>query len=179
MGTKEKIEKLVKAGLTHIYISLNAGSPESHETIMGVKGKYEHVVNVIKESLTIPGLDTQAPVVSGSRWLESAEVERIKDIWSDKVIYFHSAGNWAGKMFPLEYTPRYSKCLRLMNNIYVNLKGDVCLCCFDPFGNYKFGNVRHQTLEEIWWGEKRKIFMDAMKNKGRGCVKPCKDCSTI
>ena len=177
--TKDRVLALVKAGLTELYVSINAGSPESHETIMGVKGKYEHVVEVIKQCLDIPDLRVFVPAITGPKWLESKEVGFLMDHWSPNVLFLHRAGNWAGKIYSLEYTPRYNECRWFKNDAYINLNGDVCLCCYDPYGNYKFGNVKRQSLEDIWWGEKRQGFLNTIKTKGRGYVKPCKNCSTI
>lgn len=44
----------------------------------------------------------------------------------------------------------YTTCTRLMKQAYIHFNGDVVLCCVDNSRKVVFGNVREQTLYEVW-----------------------------
>ncbi len=48
----------------------------------------------------------------------------------------------------------YSTCTRLMKQAYIHFNGDVVLCCVDNSRTVVFGNVREQSLYEVWNGPK-------------------------
>lgn len=55
-----------------------------------------------------------------------------------------------GKRFRLAKNP----CKRLWNNPVLHWDGKVSPCAFDPHDKYSFGDLKNQTLEEIWYGKK-------------------------
>jgi hypothetical protein len=44
----------------------------------------------------------------------------------------------------------YTTCTRLMKQAYIHFNGDVVLCCVDNSRKVVFGNVKEQSLHEIW-----------------------------
>jgi radical SAM protein with 4Fe4S-binding SPASM domain len=52
--------------------------------------------------------------------------------------------------------PRY--CPFWTNYIYINLYGDVTPCCHLPGRQHAVGNLRRQTLREVWHGERMRRF---------------------
>jgi radical SAM protein with 4Fe4S-binding SPASM domain len=48
----------------------------------------------------------------------------------------------------------FTTCTRLFKQMYIMFNGDVVLCCTDYARRQVLGNVREQTLHEVWNGEK-------------------------
>ncbi len=58
--------------------------------------------------------------------------------------------NRAGMLFPGHKDRASLPCLRPSEQMVINWKGDVLLCCMDYYGVYSFGNIQSKTLKEIW-----------------------------
>lgn len=43
----------------------------------------------------------------------------------------------------------FSGCSRVVNQLHINIEGDVILCCQDYFQNVKLGNILEQSIDEI------------------------------
>ena len=62
-------------------------------------------------------------------------------------------------------------------SIYVD--GRVTVCCFDYDGKYVVGDLKKETLEEIWNNKKMRLIRRQFK-KGKINENPlCKDCKEI
>ncbi|KKR03064.1 MAG: Radical SAM domain protein [Microgenomates group bacterium GW2011_GWB1_40_9] len=76
---------------------------------------------------------------------------------------------------PIQKTP----CYRTSTTMTINWHGDVVLCCSDYFGAVTFGNIRKQSLRNIWLSPK---FQQVRKNLFFGKRKTlpiCSKCSYI
>ena len=75
--------------------------------------------------------------------------------------------NRAGKLYS-HNGPIDRPCSRVENQLAINWKGEVVLCCCDYYGEYVFGNVRNLLLEKIWNDPKfmlvRQILADNRTN---------------
>jgi radical SAM protein with 4Fe4S-binding SPASM domain len=60
--------------------------------------------------------------------------------------------NWAGKLEVEEPRSghRLNFCERLYHYVTILADGRVALCCFDSNGEYILGDVRNQTIDEVW-----------------------------
>ena len=145
---------------------------------MGIKGKFDDVEKNLKDALEL-NLNVIASVVVGNPYLESGEFDIIQKKWSKDIIFGHNPGNWAGKVYKLKYVPQHEYCRWHRHLIHVNLKGEMCLCCFDPRGRYGFGSLLENSLKDIWFGEKHQQFLRRLEEHGRASIIPCSECTTI
>lgn len=53
-------------------------------------------------------------------------------------------------------------CKAPFNSIYFDPYGNITSCCFNR--TYHLGNIANNTIEEIWFGDKLKIFQNEIKN---------------
>jgi len=61
--------------------------------------------------------------------------------------------------------------------LYINFKGEVCLCCADFGANFDLGTVYDATLREIWYGEKhQQMVRDLLVPGGRKKYPFCSTC---
>jgi radical SAM protein with 4Fe4S-binding SPASM domain len=48
----------------------------------------------------------------------------------------------------------------------IDYRGEMLMCCDDIVGLWKLGNVREQSLEELWFSSKHQEIMDTLMNPG-------------
>lgn len=67
-------------------------------------------------------------------------------------------------------------CWKQWNGAVITADGDVLPCCFDKNGEHAFGNIKTETLHDIWNGTKAKQFR-AMLRSNRQEIAICRNCS--
>ena len=67
--------------------------------------------------------------------------------------------NWGGAVIDDSFGRKAGKrnaCFRLWTNLTVLVNGDTCLCCLDYEGKILLGDLREESIVDIWQGEKLK-----------------------
>lgn len=73
--------------------------------------------------------------------------------------------------------PECGVCLDLLSKPSINWQGDVSICNrFDPKGLGVIGNIKEQSLDEIWNGWERKIIIKAHIDGLRNKIASCSTC---
>lgn len=67
-------------------------------------------------------------------------------------------------------------CWKLWHSCVITWDGDVVPCCFDKDAKYVMGNVKTQSLKEVWYGQPYQVFRRSLL-KGRKEIDICKNCS--
>ena len=157
--TPARFDEIKAAGLDVLVFSLNAANAEQHQAIMGLKGKYdlvcEHIEYAIKNKGDMKHIDARAVVTGdtftfqdGRDFLRRWGVTNLGGY--GKLI---SERNWAGEnRTTAEFDPN-SCCKRALEQISVHRDGRVNLCCYDPLNKYPFGDLKTQTIREIYNSE--------------------------
>jgi radical SAM protein with 4Fe4S-binding SPASM domain len=103
-----------------------------------------------------------------TQWREADEVRTS--------VYF----NWGGK---LENNPKLRNkvnyCERLYNYITILADGRVAMCCFDSEAEYTVGDVRVQTIQEVWNSESFKQKRELLYRKDFDRLRICGDCDYL
>ena len=73
--------------------------------------------------------------------------------------------------------PLVSDCKKISKKFNVRYDGEVALCCEDSHVKGSIGNVKNNTIEEIWWGEKMLYATSLLKEGRRKDLTPCDKCS--
>ena len=68
-------------------------------------------------------------------------------------------------------------CNYLMQRLTIFWNGDVTTCCFDYNNMFKLGNIKQQTIEEIWNSEKLENLRTCHNNGLRKDITICKNCT--
>ena len=71
-----------------------------------------------------------------------------------------------------------SPCIYPFSQINIRPDGKVSLCCNDALGKYTLGDLKENTLLEIWEG-KRYLDIRNRMLKGRHCLPMCKQCDVF
>ena len=70
------------------------------------------------------------------------------------------------------------RCALPFEQLIIRPDGKISLCCNDPLGKVTLGDLNHETLTEVWYGDKYNSVRQALI-KGRGELAHCKYCDTF
>lgn len=171
-------DALIAAGLSHLNVSLNATNRRSRHAIMGIDN-FDQVVEYI-EYARAAGAGTMTVTVKGIQekdLMEGGEPEVFLLRWGADA-FLHQEGNWAGTMRPVRVTPTLP-CRRALEQIMVLWDGRVSTCCFDAEGARIFGDLKTQTLRDVYSGELAVAFRLAHVHGRRADLRLCNTCTAI
>jgi len=186
--TREKAEELRDAGLSMLYVSLNAVNKEKRQQIMFPHRPGFYDFDQVCDTLDyiIPRAGKMRVVVKGivsKDFMECDDAETFRQRWhgsttQDGNAFLHLEGNWAGAVWPMRIKP-VTACGRALSQIMVLWDGRVSLCCFDGEGQVILGDLRSQTIREIYNGEKALNIRLAHVEGRRGSLELCSTCTAI
>ena len=189
--TPEKFDALRDAGVDSLTISLNAVNAKQHERIMGLVGKYETVVGhaLYAKDNTRGKVDLLVKAVRDNKlFTESDQVEfylrwgaRLRPDLLPGVGQVVYMCNWAGEVKTLEdreITPD-SCCARALCQFSILWDGIVSLCCYDPLAKYPFGDLKTQTIKEIYNSDSYLKFREMHAEDRAGEHPHCRVCTRV
>lgn len=162
--TTEKIDALIEAGLSILYVSLNAVTAEKRQQIMFPHkpghDDFEHVCDMIDYAIR-HGEGRMKTIVKGivsKDLMEGGESEQFFERWNGPTNkggngFLHLEGNWAGAVWKPRVLPT-APCSRALQQIMVLWDGRVSLCCFDGEGEEILGDLNHSTIKDVFNGQK-------------------------
>ena len=125
--------------------------------------KYVDVVRINCYS-KIPALDFKSPKVD----------------FRDKRNFFeHANSNRGGNLIglPAVGKPGAQTCANPFGQLVIMPPGKTVLCCADGFKENQLGDVRHKSLEQIWYGPKFKAIRASLAWGKRSNIPLCRNCS--
>lgn len=184
--TEEISRKLIEAGLDKLFISFDSPFKEKYNKIR-IGTNFDTVFNNVKRFIEIrKELGSSTPIVRVSMVVmkeNKCDVLNYIKLWKDVVdlIGFSYYVNPQGmdKKNRSVIKPKIYKnfvCSQLYQRLFVHWNGKIGLCCVDYDGELNLGNVRENSIEEVWLGEKIQS-MRKKHNEGRWKeVRLCKKC---
>ncbi|MBQ9628758.1 MAG: SPASM domain-containing protein [Synergistaceae bacterium] len=70
-------------------------------------------------------------------------------------------------------------CALPFRQLIIRPTGEVSLCCNDALGKYTLGDLRTQTISEVWHSERYEAVRAEMIANARKNLKLCCECDTI
>ncbi len=131
---------------------------------------------LLKE-LVASGLDTLAISIYESSAIAKLQ-EKLDSTWGLTFIDMRSPQyleNRGGDI-KLQTKPVKGKCLRPSNMLVVKANGNVCLCCADMKAKVVFGNIKDNSLQEIWYGSEFCNVRNKLQESREG-LHLCENCS--
>jgi MoaA/NifB/PqqE/SkfB family radical SAM enzyme len=150
--TEEVAQGMIDAGLDAINISVDAAGKEVFESTR-VHLKYDEVTDNIRTLARLrraSGKTHPKLILSFVRQHNSADEAAFIAEWTpvaDK-IHITDLHNWAGTLN--DKTEVNYPCYRLWLTFTVLWDGRVSMCCADFDGRHIFGDLRTQTIAEVW-----------------------------
>ena len=170
--TPRRIESLLACGLDHIEVSMDAFSPETYLAVRRSK-HYQKLVdntlNLLEARKRYPNFTVTVSFVKQADNIH--EVDAFRTFWETRVdnVYFREFhqhnelvddhGHYTEK--PEE---RRHPCPYLWDRIIIQHDGTVRFCEADWKAAHAIGDVREQTLEEIWKGERYQALRESHIN---------------
>lgn len=159
--TAEKVEALVGAGLINeLFVSVNGESKEVYERLMGLP--YEQVMRNLQELCSWlrlhPDIKQKLRVrINTVRTkLVAPEISAMRRRWEAEGFEHHVIGmDSRGDQLDLASVPDEAmrpntSCRRLFHTMVFTWEGEAVICCVDYLRAVKLGNVREQSVFEIW-----------------------------
>jgi len=75
--------------------------------------------------------------------------------------------------------PLDAPCFLPFRDFIIRADCGVSLCCNDALGKVTLGNVKEQTIEEIWYGQKRLDIIESMRKNLRKGIEICEGCDAF
>jgi radical SAM protein with 4Fe4S-binding SPASM domain len=182
---KEKIEGIINSGLKSsdlLKFSILGYSKEVHEKIMK-RVNHEKVLKNVLDFLELKKkYKLKGPTVEAVFFVmpeNEHEAKQFIDYWHKIVdnvwVLYPSKSFWDYKNGGNSRKIRKKNCHDLWNRMTVFWNGDVSMCCSDIDGEYILGNLKKQSIKEIWNSEKllsiKKIHEEKQFQKIPLCAK--------
>lgn len=188
MPLSEKTSRaILQAGVTradHLTISVLGASKETVEQIMH-RTNYDKVVANITRFLELRNeMKMNGPVVETIFYTmpqNENEEERFIKFWRGKVDHVRLGGqiseSFAGNLNrPAPHIARQKTCTNLWERMTVFWNGDVTLCCQDVDGHWILGNLKTQSIREVWNSEKLKSIKHIHQTEQFASIPFCYEC---
>ena len=193
--SEEKLEKLISAGLDRLNVSLEGVNEEQYMQHAKVKIDFSGFVQTIKWLYSNKG-DCEVTVKVPGNYLSE----------DDKSLFFDTFGNYCDRIFVEEIAPIWpefdiqersgievqteqgqykqrleekSICTYIFYAMALNSDGTVSACCPDWDQKLLIGDLRKQTLKEIWNSEKMHDLRQLHLQNQRKENPICKGCGHI
>jgi hypothetical protein len=178
-------EALVDAGLDMLYVSLNGVTREARQQVMKLDD-FDAVVGYIQSAIAVAVTRCRVIVkgVSGKDLMEMGDPGKFLTMWGGSHddggrAFLHLEGNWAGSVgAPMRLQPREA-CPRAFDQIMVLVDGRVSLCCFDAHGDVILGDLRTQSIREMYNAQPALGIRLAHQEGRRGELPLCRTCTGI
>ncbi|MCY7409398.1 MAG: SPASM domain-containing protein [Chitinophagales bacterium] len=198
----ENAKKTVESGLDRLIISIDGTTQSVYEQYR-IGGDLEKVIAGTKNILKWrKELKSKTPLVVFQFLVvkpNEHQIEEVKkladelgvdDVWFKTAqLYDFENGN---ELIPsIEKYSRYKKnadgkfsiknellnhCWKMWHSCVITWDGKVVPCCFDKDASHQFGDLKQQSFNEVWNGEKYQNFRAALLNS-RKKIDICSNCS--
>lgn len=152
--TPEMYQKLADVQLDKIIVGLDAFTEKTYNNIR-IGGYYKTIHNNLIEILKLQGPEIIMQFIEMEE--NAGEKEQFKEYWLSKgaVLKIRKRLGWGTCVEPhgLDIKPQSEErvpCPWLMRAMNIQWTGNVAQCDADYEGTYSIGDIRIQTIEEIW-----------------------------
>jgi len=150
----EVAEKLID-NLDRMWISFDSIDKETYEK-MRKGASFEKTIQNVEEFMKLKG--NKRPEVTISTLIHT-DKEKFRNFWKDKgefLFLFKNYHNWRNEPDITEFTGIQKEitnnpCLYTVTSFCVLVNGDVVPCCMDYNGEMVMGNLKTQSIREIWY----------------------------
>ena len=160
--TRERSRKIIAAGIDEIYISFDAATKKTYRQIrpgLDFKTVEKNINDLVEEKKRQGGQKPEIILSFVETETNKKETEKYLSKWKNKVdhVSISQLHNWTGAVDcgGLE-NGRRDPCRLLWTDMVISWDGRVPLCCNDYENKIILGNIKRQTIREIWGGKKMK-----------------------
>ena len=167
--TEANIDELAEIYNLEFVVSLNGARASTRERLMGLS-------DFDKVAATIYHMKEKGMQVSTSMvWFPTVTAPEATTFSSFPNPYAIRFQSFAGHIY--RYKRVNGTCRRAEEYLTVLRSGQVCLCCFDAFGELVFGDLNKQTIAEVLEGRERNEYLKASHEGKINELKLCRQCT--
>lgn len=188
--TEELAKKIIEVGLDGITISFDGYSKQTYEKIrkkLNFDVVKKNVLNLIETRRKMKKNNPSINLVLVELEENKGEIKQFYREWKGKVnsINIINMRNWANDIqkkgtkesFHFNKKIKRKPCALIWQKMVVDWNGDVVLCCDDWNHSTVLGNLKKQTIEEIWKGERLRKIREAHIKREFWKVPICSGCN--
>ena len=200
-------EKIVKAGLQRINISLEGLTDKRYLEVAGVKQDFSQIISGVKNLFETKerlksDLIIYVKVADEAHALKDASKKGFSMTEGERNYFYKTFGPICDEIFIEKVVPQWAETQEDKQNdvmetgmygqkigswkkvcpftfmyLHFNCDGSVSPCTLDWPRKVDIGNVKYQSVLEIWNGESLKELRTAMLYGKRNCINFCKSCA--
>ena len=183
--TKEKSRQLIDAKLDYIIFSFDAFNKKTYEKIR-VGADFEKGIKNIENFIRIRNSKKRKkPLIRMQMVKMDSNKHEIDDYikyWEPKVDLlstqdYTSRGEGENKLKTQEEYDGRLACPQLWQRMIITWDGKVIMCCRDWESENIIGDLKKQTIEEVWRGRKLKSIRDIHKKRDLDKIPVCEKCT--
>lgn len=186
--SEDKIRTVLESNLSYINFSLHAVTEATYQTVTP-EGNFSLVQNNLHKFFEIKGTRNlpRKPYLHCQMIEQETTKHEVDDfirmhysraeIVSINMLEYAQMPNNAFGVQQRERVPLAS-CLRVSrNDCFIFSNGDVTLCDAAYNGELNLGNIKNETLYQIWNGKKRKEILNLNERKRMADIEFCRSCT--
>ena len=184
--TKKRAEEIVKAGLDRINIAIYGIKSEHYSAFSGVKLEFKQILENVRNFYEIRGQCEMLVKINGDQLTEEEKnvfLEYFGD-YTDKIYIEHTMSCWPEfNLRGVDVTPKVGiygqqikeveACPYPFYSIAINSDGLVSVCFLDWGRKLGLGNIREESLKDVWEGKAmkqyRKMFLEGERKNHPVC----------
>ncbi len=177
-------EKLIDSGLDGIYIGIDAFSAATYAKLR-VGGNYPQTVQNVLDLVEVARTKKAAAFSIQVQFVEMDENRHERD---EFVRFWRSQGvsvkirqklTWSGLIPGISHIQNQARhsCYWIMNSLSITDQGDVALCAADPEGRLVVGDLRSQSISEVWNGRMKELRQVHEQGHWDELPFPCNECN--
>lgn len=167
--TEKRARAILEAGIDEIEFSIDAVTPETYLKIRKSE-HFDRLIENIERVLALrpeinPALRVHVSFVKQQD--NMFEAKEFEEFWTPKVDFVgireyhqHNALVDDHGRYEKDTPPERHPCPYLWNRIIIQHNGKIRFCEFDWKAEHAIGDVRTQSLKEVWHGERYKTLRD-------------------
>jgi len=179
----ERRKSLLASGITKIFVSIDATTPETYN-LQRNNGKFEVVVSNVKNLINERNaLGQRFPIVRVSflkNKLNIHEADDFYNTWKDivDVVTFQTMNEVPGKNTGLTFsqTEKPKPCSFPNKQLVVDSEGDILPCCKLYGKELVIGNIENLTLQQAWTHPKMNALRKAHQTGEWTSIDACSKC---
>lgn len=188
---EQKAAELLDAGLDILSFSLDGYTPEAYERIrrgacyssvienirrcLALKKEQGYSTHMVIQSISVEGQVEPEVRKAFRRQFDGLPVDEFVDI---------PAHNWGGKVAAANRSRphprgRYVPCARPWCTLCVLWDGTIVPCCADFTGQYALGDANHESIIDVWNGERMRNLRRTLADGRYREIELCRDCDVL
>ncbi|MFC1564148.1 radical SAM/SPASM domain-containing protein [candidate division KSB1 bacterium] len=174
------IPEIIDSGLDYIRFSVDGFSQESYEK-SGRGGKLDKIVSNILGFIAERDRQKSGCFVE-IRMIDldcnKHEQQEYLDFWNGHAdratITELYSWPWTGQTEPFK-----APCPKIRKEMFFMVNGNAALCCWDTYEKGIVGNIKDQTIEEIWLGDINQKYRKLLNKGDRDSILLCSKCDAF